>query len=851
MSMSVLTLFQFLGTLLAYLIIMLALPCAVLHKKLRRYAFGERVLLYFIIGGFYSSNLVMLLELLHISNFFTVLVGLLILPTIFGCWLNRFPLVDGLKAFGVFFIKVLTGAIGVKSAVKIVREKSGKHVTGAIKRIGESIRTDWPDWLLTTALVVMVMFVYGVRMVRDYGYAMSDIPVHLYWVNGMSNNELFVEGIYPFGLHTIIYLIHTVFRIDTYVVFRVFALVQCLFIHLMALLFLRLCCKSRFAAYTGVFLYTLASYVSSNNIIRYLSALPQETSMIYILPTVYFALMFFRKKREEQKAMDALKEADKGLAPEAEPAEVREESPEAVDGLSAPVGPVVSDAVPELSAAAVAEPETPAEVVEAEQDDSLVQGADPRKQVSRVDARIALMGLVMSFSLCLSAHTYGAIIALFFCIGIGVGFLGWLVRPAYFSRVIAAALVSVAITALPMLVAYAMGTPLQDSFLWARRVITNSMQAEPGRLDQTLPADMMPGLDGNAVGLIPGDQNVTGGNGGVRQPNLPERAWQWCKNFWRSTTARIESHVLGFSYIPSSVLKTYIRVSVVPMVMKLILLVAGIAFLPFRRERLYGAMLLSTGIFMLLMSVMFSAAYLGIPALMDADRLSVFYSYMLIVVIGFAVDACLFLLNIVLGKRWNMDVLSFAVVALLIIFVWQDGDIRASLVHDGLETNEAVTCLSNIIATEKDNTWTIFSANDETQMVYGHGYHYELSTFLEEISVLDGDQITVPTQTVYFFIEKVPLDYVSTYWGSGQRVSTKGAMSPVPPATANGVYQGEKRWIIMSHMYYWAQEFQRMYPNEMRVYLETDNFICYRLEQNTYRLFDLAIYYGYNYRLGG
>lgn len=50
----------------------------------------------------------------------------------------------------------------------------------------------------------------------------------------------------------------------------------------------------------------------------------------------------------------------------------------------------------------------------------------------------------------------------------------------------------------------------------------------------------------------------------------------------------------------------------------------------------------------------------------------------------------------------------------------------------------------------------------------------------------------------------------------------------------------------MSRMYYWAQEFGRLYPNEMQVYLETDQFVCYRVEQNMYKLFNFAIDYGYN-----
>ena len=62
------------------------------------------------------------------------------------------------------------------------------------------------------------------------------------------------------------------------------------------------------------------------------------------------------------------------------------------------------------------------------------------------------------------------------------------------------------------------------------------------------------------------------------------------------------------------------------------------------------------------------------------------------------------------------------------------------------------------------------------------------------------------------------------------------------------MYKGENRWILMSRAYYWAQEFKRLYPNEVTTYLETDQFVCYRIEQNPYRLYNFAVDYGYNSR---
>ena len=298
MSMSLLTLFQFLETLAAYLFVTLALPCAFLNKKMSHYRFMERVLFYFIIGNFYATNLVFLLQLLHISNFYTLWFGLVVVPAVIWVRLNHFPILERLRSFGHSCRKLMTGSLGVRSMADGLWRNIWRRCVRGLRKAGSNVRRNWLDWLLTLALILMVMWSYGIRMLQQLGYAASDIPVHMYWVNGMSENHIFVGGIYPHGMHAVIYLINEMFGIDTYVLFRVFALVQCLAVHMMALLCLNLCCKSRYAAYVGVFLYSISSFVPAG---RYTPTLPQETSMIYILPTAYYAIRFFQEKRRELK----------------------------------------------------------------------------------------------------------------------------------------------------------------------------------------------------------------------------------------------------------------------------------------------------------------------------------------------------------------------------------------------------------------------------------------------------------------------------------------------------------------------------------------------------------------------
>ena len=133
-------------------------------------------------------------------------------------------------------------------------------------------------------------------------------------------------------------------------------------------------------------------------------------------------------------------------------------------------------------------------------------------------------------------------------------------------------------------------------------------------------------------------------------------------------------------------------------------------------------------------------------------------------------------------------------------------------------------------------------------MIIEFGRHYEMITFLRELRDLKkNSEITMPTEYVYFFIEKQPINYAGSANGIDLKpVSEEGASQPVNMGTGLEPYAADIRWVTMSHMYYWAQAFKKLYPEEMEVYYETDDFVCYRLHQNVNSLYNLAIDYGYN-----
>ena len=58
---------------------------------------------------------------------------------------------------------------------------------------------------------------------------------------------------------------------------------------------------------------------------------------------------------------------------------------------------------------------------------------------------------------------------------------------------------------------------------------------------------------------------------------------------------------------------------------------------------------------------------------------------------------------------------------------------------------------------------------------------------------------------------------------------------------ASDAYSNIKnREILESEMYFWCQKFKMHFPNEIKVYYEDEDFICYVVKQNTDHLYDLS-----------
>ena len=779
MLMSTLVILRFTGIFAAYTGITVLLPEIMFRRILKGRRLSEQFLMSYTFGNFYIINIVLSLQLLHISKFLTLTAVTFLMSILIGLKVNRISLRRKLAEGKKIFCRLSDGSLGIRSAVgKLVR-----WIADVCRCLAEIFYKYIVKKTIQNMFILLILgamfWIYGRQIILTYGYRASDIPVHLSWINQMSRGKIFSKGVYPFGFHCMIYYLHTVFRIDTYVILCEFFFAQVIYLHAVLLAMLKLLCKTKYLPYIGVFTYIVGNFWAGQTYSRFYSTLPQEYGMIFVIPSVYFLIRFFQIHKENLKDRET---------------------------------------------------------------------------------RRILQCFAMAFSLTLAIHFYGTMIAGLCCIGIAMGFCFRFVKKEYFCRIMVTGILSVALAVLPMAIAFAGGTPLQGSLGWGMSVINGTQNNTSDTANTSSDNKVkVTGEDGKTVEIdvskLPSaKKDETTVVVEQKKPSLGDRI--------RTVTDKIKVISDKIKDMPnrlSKVVRTMsirIRNIVIPVDWQKMgtavmaayagLLSLGLVFCAFRKTE-YGAALMSVGFCMLILTVLLCAGPFGLPTLMDAARCSIYYAYLLPVAGVVLADGILCFMTIPQIFRNSKNVLSLGISVIILIVLLQKDLVKNPEFSSGYVTNGAITCLTNIIRDNEDETWTIVSANDETQMGLDHGWHYETITFLRQLEKIDENtKILIPTKNIYFFIEKIPLDYSVSYAGSGQSISKKGASQILPNVGGIRMYQGENRWIVMSRMYYWVQAFMKKYPNEMKVYYEDDQFICYRIPQNMYHQYNFAIDYGYN-----
>ena len=791
--MSVTNVVQSIWILILYSLMTVFMPAVVMHKRIAKRRLCEKFLICVVAGNFYIINVVFILQFLHISNRFTLFCATFVAAFVYMILRNRTKSRQILIKIVDIMSRLARNTMGRRTFFS----KCGNHIKSALKKLIIKIKNylkcyGW-ETFLTLCLCAVVCVIYGSNGIINYGYTASDTPVHNYWINAMSDNNVFVAGVYPHGFHCIIYYMHAVFGIDTYVLLRLFTVTSALYIHLALFAFCKGVCRGAYSAYAAVFIFAAVNLLNKDCIIRYTNNLPQEYGMIFILPTVYFIFEFFKHQKMCPKKIKIKETA------------------------------------------------------------LIVQG-----ELAAED----LIYAAVSFSLTIAVHFYGTMIAGIFCIGIVFGFLIRIVQPRFMARIIAAFTLGVILGVLPLATAVIMGKPMQGSIGWGLSVISGNKTTTGINIDtsgQNSSGTSSGGQSSDSAdfgqqGEVQGDAAYNDEDGqkgpqSVKKQSFADKLkqkagvvyYKFADLFgraYRNLNNDIEAAVfphggdfyLGFVFISCAVL-----------------IIFGIIF-GISRDYDYSGRIITVAFSIIFIHMMFIAGVFGLPKLMDQNRTRIYMTYSLAVLVALDFDIVPYIISRFINLKTLYNTISLAICVVAVIRVVDVYGLREPIVYSKigmLESNGAVECLSNIIKENKDRTWTILSANDELRMMDKHGYHYETLDLLKDMKKNPDKRITIPTKYLYIYVEKTPLNYSVAYDKSGQKVSREGAATPLPQYGGIVSYTGRYRWVVMSKMYYWAQELQKLFPEDVSVYYEDDDFICYKLVQNTSNLYNLNIDYEY------
>lgn len=173
----------------------------------------------------------------------------------------------------------------------------------------------------------------------------------------------------------------------------------------------------------------------------------------------------------------------------------------------------------------------------------------------------------------------------------------------------------------------------------------------------------------------------------------------------------------------------------------------------------------------------------------------------------------------------------------------------------------AAEVTQRIVSAYPRHSYTVVSMYEERYQVMDYGRHEELLSFVRG---LEQPEYSLPTEYIFLYVEKRPVPAEEPYFASGPswlgrenvraaenfdrqssraEISRQAAEQPIAyleEAIENYLSQ-EIRTALNSRAYIWCQDFAGMYPAEVNVYYEDDDFVCYVIRQDTGACFNLSL----------
>lgn len=426
----------------------------------------------------------------------------------------------------------------------------------------------------------------------------------------------------------------------------------------------------------------------------------------------------------------------------------------------------------------------------------------------------------MAASMTVTAHFYNAIFAIPICICIVIPYVTRLFEKGVFVKMLLSVLLAVVLCLAPMGIGRAMGYNWQGSLDWAISVMDLGDEEQSAEEESETTSDEDSSEEAEAES----------------EPSFIEKSIN-------SFGWTVEKYTAFWGYVV--------------IICSSISVVIGIVSLILKKNQMAAKVAIGLGLNIFVLNYcIIHASYFGLPALVTEERVLNYMIYIGAITLGVPFGLFwLFFEEKIKPIRWVSSVALVLVVSISIVFFGNTYENSAYY----LQTYSSVTeNYYKISTTHKKNTWTIVSTVDELSLTRNKGWHYEMWEFIFSLEQYESTKvIQIPTEYVYFVIEKRPLKYNSAiYLGEEPEIyDTVSKRSAKQLLTEQLCRESKKsdyyanydiRKAIMSKAYYWAQVYMQYFPDQMSVYYEDRDVIIYEVKQNMNALNNFAIDYGYN-----
>lgn len=159
--------------------------------------------------------------------------------------------------------------------------------------IWRKVKNNWIEILLLLGIIIYNIWFLTHNLMIYHCYQFSDIPVHQSWIWELEQGNLYSDGIYPFGMHIMIYFVRVFFGLNL----REIMLYTGAYYFVILIIGVYLLAKEIFVGkYNSLAAVIITSLMLNQG--RYGAALPQEAGMYAVVAIGYFMIRYLHRDKK-------------------------------------------------------------------------------------------------------------------------------------------------------------------------------------------------------------------------------------------------------------------------------------------------------------------------------------------------------------------------------------------------------------------------------------------------------------------------------------------------------------------------------------------------------------------------